>query len=111
MSKDANNKRQRVSAGGGVEEPWNNKQCQQIGLPSLFKMFEGKLPKHLLQDNLENKEDMVEIQLNIYGDQERPIFLAGDIGKLCGMHEKHVPEKIKAYKGMFICKYANRYST
>ena len=99
MSKDANNKRQRVSAGGGVEDPWNNKQCQQIGLPSLFKIFEGKLPKHPLEDNLNNKEDMVDIQLNIYGDQERPIFLAADIGKLCNYDKSNLWKMCKTYAG------------
>ena len=105
MSKDANNKRQRVSAEGGVEDPWNKKQCQQIGLPSLFKMFEGKLPKHLVEDSVENKEDMVDINLNIYGTEEQPIFLAADIGKLCHYKDRNVIQQCQSYRQCLFCCY------
>jgi hypothetical protein len=53
----------------------------------------------MLETDVEDKEECIDIQLNIYGTTGNPIFLAGDIGRLCGLHEKYVPEKIKAYKG------------
>ena len=100
MSNDANSKRQRFSTEGGVEDPWNEKkEFQHIGIPSLFKMFEGKLPMYLVEENAENKEDMVDINLNIYGTKEQPIFSAADIGKLCHYKDGAAIQQCQSYQG------------
>ena len=94
-----NNKRQRVHDDGTVEEPWNKKQKQNLGFPLLFQMFEGKLPRYLLDDKIENKDEMKDVSLNIYGNAAVPNFLGNDVGQLCKYEESRVRRQLVEWKG------------
>jgi undecaprenyl pyrophosphate synthase len=98
LSKIANNhKRKLVSDDGSIEEPWNKKQRQQLGLPALFQIFEGKMPRLGDED-----EKSMDVAINIYGTAEEPIFLAADVGKICDLAERSTRDKCESYEGTFL---------
>jgi hypothetical protein len=95
LSKIANNqKRKLVSDDGSTEEPWSKKQRQQLGLPALFQIFEGKMPRLGDED-----EKSMDVAINIYGTAEEPIFLAADVRKLCNYEDSRIRKQVGLWEG------------
>jgi hypothetical protein len=92
--------RQLVNNDGTTEQPWEKNKKEAYGLPPLFQLFKGKIPKHLI--NCKDSEELVDVLINIYGTAQKPIFLAKDIGHLCKFNRTYVSDKIKVYKGSLV---------
>lgn len=70
--------------------------------PHLNKRFGGEIPKHLLDDTVTDKKEMVAVSIDVYGSAKDPIFLARDVGKLCKLQGRSIRDCCQGFNGTLI---------
>jgi len=80
-------------------------ESQQI-LPELFRAFDRKVPlKYTIEKSKWKKfvktdlENLVPSKLQIFGTFDSPIFLAGEVGTLCGIFAEETRKKCRKLRG------------
>jgi len=87
-------------------------ESQQM-LPELFQAFDRKVPmKYTIEKSMWKKfgttdlENLVPSKLQIFGTFDNPMFLAGEVGVLCGIFAQNTRQKCKELEGFHEALYS-----
>jgi len=76
-------------------------------LPELFSAFDRKVPlKYTIEKSKWKKfgttdlENLVPLKLQIFGTFDNPMFLAGEVGVLCGIFAENTRKKCRELHGI-----------